>query len=159
MRGNYSWTKSRVIGIAPRYRNLFSVRDYPEYRPGATFQYLPEHTWGVGVTYAQAHSTVALTINGFGSLVNGGSVFRQRALAWYYIRLPQDVLNRSASFNNYVDRNPGYAMADMMASHQFSSWAEGVLQVHNLANYYLNDLDATFPVVGRQMMFGLRIRL
>jgi outer membrane receptor protein involved in Fe transport len=158
-RGNYNWTKSRMIGIAPRYRDLFSVRAYPQYQPGATFQYLPEHTWGTDVTYAHMHSTVALTVTGFGRVVNRATTFYQQALALYDIRLPQNLQNASAPYGSYVNENQGYTMADVMASHRLSARVEGVLQMHNLANYYTNDLDAGFPVLGRQTMLGLRIRL
>jgi outer membrane receptor protein involved in Fe transport len=158
-RGSYSWTKSRVIGISPQYQKLFPARDYPDYRPGATFQYLAEHTWGLGATYAQSRSTVALAITGIGSLVSRSSAFRHQALDWYSIRLQQNAQNTSASYSSYVSKNSGYAMADVTASHRFSSWAEGVLQVRNLADYYANDFDAEWPVLGRQTMFGLRIRL
>src|SRR5262249_52882271 len=36
-RGTYSWTKSRTIGVNPKYRAFFA--NQPQYTPGATFQY------------------------------------------------------------------------------------------------------------------------
>jgi len=153
-RGTYSWTKSRTIGVNPKYRAFFDQINYPQYQPGATFQFLPEHTWAVGITYARAATTIGINVTGTGRATNVEDDFYYRNLA--YTRLPQNQLNMSP-YGRYVSFNAGYALADLMVSHHFASPVEGVLQVQNLGNRYTNDLDAQFASMGRQVKLGMRL--
>jgi hypothetical protein len=156
-RGTYSWTKSRTIGVNPKYRSQFPALWYPQFQPGATFQFLPEHTWALGVTYAREATTVGLSVSGTGQARNEGDAFSYRYLL-SSVRLPQNRLNVSAPYGSYISHNRGYAMADMTASHRFASRMEGVLQVLNLNDFYINDLSAGGAVIGRQFKVGLRLR-
>jgi hypothetical protein len=152
-RGTYSWTKSRVLGITPKYREFFA--NIREYQPGAVFGMLPEHTWALGFTYAQGRTTVALNMTGNGQIPGGGSAMYYNALS-SSIRLMPD--RQSLTFSGWsVDK--GYVLSNLSAARRFSSWVEGVLQIDNLTNRYRNDYDLTFPVMGRQTKGGLRIRL
>jgi outer membrane receptor protein involved in Fe transport len=158
-RGAYSWTKSRVIGMTPKYRSSFPARDYPGYQPGAAFASLPEHTWALGVTYARRQTTVALNVMGTGLialLYPSSGDFYLRNLSGS-IRLRQNRLNINPG--QYFSANRGYALADLMMAHRVSSSVEGTLHVQNLTNRYTNDTDAAYATLGRQGRLGLRIRL
>jgi outer membrane receptor protein involved in Fe transport len=160
-RGTYSWTKSRSLGVTPHFRESFASQlvYFPEYRQGAMFSYLPEHTWAVGVTYARAQTTVGLNLTGIGQFRNGVDEF---ALEHFdgSIRLPQNRLNFDPYlFRNYTSLSRGYTMADITATHRFSQRMESVLEIQNLTDHYTQDAGATFATLGRQIKMGLRIRL
>jgi outer membrane receptor protein involved in Fe transport len=155
-RGTYSWTKSRVIGITPKYRPFFVNK--PEYQPGAMFQFLPEHTWAFGVTYARAASSIALNVTGLGQVFNRADDFSLEHLS-NNIRLLQNQLNMSAvNAGRYVSINSSYALADLIVSHRFSPRIEALLQLSNLTDRYTNDLAADYASIGRQVKAGWRVR-
>ena len=156
-KGTYSWTKSRVIGIAEKYRAQFPPGLYPQYQTGATFNFLPEHTWALGMTYTQSRTTISLSVNGTGRLRNTDNVFFYQNLA-SSIRLRANNLNVSAPQWSYISFNRSYALTDLNATHRLSARVEGVLQVQNLSNLYVNDLDGGSAVMGRQTKIGFRIR-
>jgi len=156
-KGTYSWTKSRTIGVDPKYRALFDAITYPQYQPGATFAYLPEHTWHLGTTYSTANATFGVNVTGLGRTTNQLDEFFQRNLA-PSIRLKSNVLNLGYG-RGYMASNAGYALVDLTASRRISSRAEGVLQVQNLTDRYTNDYDGRLASIGRQTKIGLRIRL
>lgn len=153
-RGTYSWTKSRTIGITPKYRALFA--NIPQYQPGATFRFLPEHTWAIGVTYAKSASTVAFNMTGAGRTANAFDDFFHENI-YNLIRLPQNRLSFGPP-SNYISFNKGYALADITASHRFVPRLEGVLQIQNLTDHYVNDYYAAYAIMGRQTKIGLRVR-
>jgi hypothetical protein len=155
-RGTYSWTKSRSLGVTPAYRKYFDSRIYRQYQPGASFQFLPEHTWALGVTYGRAGTTVALNVTGTGQLANVENAFALRYLDGN-IRLKQNQLNLNSG--SYVNFNRGYSLADVNAVQRFSPHLEGVLQVQNLTNRYVNDYASIYATLGRQTKAGLRIRM
>jgi outer membrane receptor protein involved in Fe transport len=156
-RATYSWTKSRTIGIDPQYRQQFQpVSFYPQYQIGATFAYFPEHTWAVGLTYAHAQTTVALNVNGVGSFVNSADELSSRYLS-STIRL-QSYDRWNLSGLGYRSNVEGYTMGDLSVTHRFTSHIEGLLQIQNLGNLYVNDYDATYPTIGRQSKVGARLR-
>jgi len=147
--GTYSWTKSRVIGITPRYRQFF-----PILVPGAAFMNTPEHTFAGSVQYARRGTSVALNLQGQG-ILNGDvdpKGYREcRALT----RLWQTCggINPGPTQMSL----PGYLLADLNVTHHLSAHADGVLQIQNLANSYA--ADGGVAVIGRQTKAGLRIRL
>jgi len=153
----YSWTKSRTIGSDPHYKALMPFNRYPwfQYRPGATFQYLPEHTWATTFTYARASTTASLSFNGSGRVWNNGSKFYDEHLSGS-VRLQQNVWRFDAG---YFNTNPVNTLADFTVSQRFRPWVDGVLEVHNLTNQYPEDELSWIAVMGRQMKAGLRIRL
>lgn len=154
-RGTYSWTKSRIIGIAPQYRAYFA--DDPTYQRGGTFQYLPEHTWAWGVTYARARSAIGLNVTGTGRLtIRFQNDFNLKGLS-PGIRLPQNRFNVS-NVSRYVNSNAPYTLADLNASQRFGTHVEAVLQVQNLGDKYVNDYYAGYASLGRQVKGGFRIR-
>jgi outer membrane receptor protein involved in Fe transport len=161
-KGTYSWTKSRSLGLTPKFRASAKslLRFDPVYRPGATFEYLPEHTWALGTTYARASTTLALNVTRTGPLMNNGDELYLRNIE-PGIRLTTNRWNvrNQDPRNFYVSSSSGYIIADMTASHRFSPRVEGVIEAQNLTNHYAQDLWAGFASMGRQARGGLRIRL
>jgi len=156
-RGTYSWTKSRIIGITPKYRALYPATSYPQYRQGAPFDYLPEHTWALGITYASSASTLGLNVNGRARTTIDRNDFYTQHLSGN-IRLPQNRLIVSNSRYQYVNVSAGYALTSLVATHRVSTRLEGLLQVDNLLNHYQNDVSGAYASMGRQSNVGLRLR-
>lgn len=152
----YSWTKSRVIGITPRYRSLLVDRAFI---PGQTFDFIPEHTGALSVSYAQHATSVSLNVSGSGTtsrpvsqtdLDRGtASSIRLRMRGAYKINSIPDVYRQPVA---------GYATANMNATHRFSDRISTTLQISNLADYYRNDVDIYYPTPGRQTNIGLSLR-
>jgi outer membrane receptor protein involved in Fe transport len=158
--GTYSWTKSRTIGITPEFLARFSslLHYVPQYRRGATYQLLPEHTWAATTTYARAKTTVSFNVAGVGRFRIYDDNFYARNLDGG-IRLNQNRQNISDNLvQNYVSMTPGYALMDITASHRVTESIEGVVQLQNIANRYSNDITARQAAIGRQTKIGLRIR-
>jgi hypothetical protein len=155
-RGTYSWTKSRSLGITPQYRRLFSdVTYYPTYQPGATYALLPEHTWAMGITYARARTSVALNVTGTGRVRTNANQFSATSLA---PQIRDQQYRYNMDWNRYISLNNGYALADLNASQRFASQVEGVLQVTNLTNNYINDYSYGVATIGRTGKVGFRVR-
>jgi len=151
----YSWTKSRMLGITPKYAIQFPFDRYPQYQRGATFTYLPEHTMALGFTYALSRTTVALNLSQTGRARNFESTFYLANLDGN-IRLPGNIASNVAW--PFINFNDPYILADLNASHRFTNAVEGVLQIQNVANHYVNDFFGANAVMGRQTKGGLRIR-
>jgi outer membrane receptor protein involved in Fe transport len=152
-RGTYSWTKSRVIGVTPKYRSLLQGGLY---QVGRSVQTLAEHTWALTFSYVQARSSVSLNVNGIGPMMRFEN---ELTAAIDYSRLYQDkprTSNPWSSANSYP--TPGYTQADLNVAHRLSNTIEGVLQVQNLSNYYHNDYNERFATIGRQTKVGMRVR-
>jgi len=147
--GTYSWTKSRLIGITPRYQALF-----PQYVKGATFQSLPEHTYALDLQYTSALTTVSLNFQGQGALYSGGDALTYQVID----RRLDNTAPLLALPVGYVSRFPGYTSADLNVARRFSAYVEGVLQVHNLTDAYRNDASYQYASIGRQTKAGIRIR-
>jgi len=157
-KGTYSWTKSRSLGVFHQYLSKFDVIGYPTFQPGATFDYLPEHTWAVGMTYVQAATTVAFNLTGVGRLVTTNDARTWHRYLDFGIRLDQN-RGREETTGDYVSANNGYVLADLNATHRFSSSVESVVQVQNLANRYANDRIGSWASMGRQTKVGFRLSL
>jgi len=153
--GTYSWTKSRTIGVNPKYRSQYSATTYPQYQKGATFAYLPEHTWAAGIQYAHARSSVALNVTGIGALKTHGSELYYRHLSLNEIRLQADHWRATAA--QFPSFNKGYAMADLNASQRLASWVEMLVQIHNLTDHYPTDAGGGYATLGRQTQLGFRL--
>lgn len=151
-RGVYSWTRSRIIGVTPQYRNLLGTNIL--FQVGRSFDYLPEHTWSVSETMRTRRTTVALTINGHGQLYKGRDHLLNSAFTTWrdpYYKLRQNVPA------NYRSLGKAGATADFNASHRFTSEIEGILQVRNIADFYEQDMDIAVASLGRQSRAGLRV--
>lgn len=154
-RGTYSWNKSRMIGITQKYRERFT--GFILVQPGATFNFLPEHTWSTNIGYALGRTALSLNVNGVGQLhpyTLTGWLNNQTA----FLRL-QIVRPRMNVPTGYRETASGYATADLNASHRLSSSVEGTLQILNLGDFYRNDSQFAFATLGRQTKLGLRIRM
>jgi len=152
--GTYSWTKSRSLGMTPRFAAQFTA---PQYQRGAAFQLVSEHTWAIGTTYATAGRTLGLHVNGASPFVNLSSQTQIDHLTPYFIRLQGDVWKMS-NFQAYINRTQPIVQVDLDATQRFTSHLEGTIHVLNLGNGYETDLDAHNPVAGRQTQLGFRIR-
>jgi outer membrane cobalamin receptor len=152
-KGTYSWTKSRVIGITPKYRA--ALADDPMYQPGASFQFLPEHTWALGVTYANQRNTVALNFTGTGELLGYGNTFYYERLS-SFVRLQANRYIYNAFGWNQMNR--GYVLADLNATRRLSPAVDAMVQVQNIGDVYGNDVDASQATIGRQTKIGVRLR-
>jgi outer membrane cobalamin receptor len=157
--GTYSWTKSRSLCVTPEFQNNFAslIQYAPQYRRGATFELLPEHSWAFSVTYAQSRTRVGLTVTGSGQARMGDDALSARHLAGD-IRLLQDrwiVIDGPG----VILLSPGYAMADVTAAQRFLPWVEGILEVRNLTAKYRNDMTPYNASIGRQGKVGAKIRL
>lgn len=153
-RGTYSWVKSRVLGITPRYRSVLQATN-PAFQPGRPFDYVPEHTWAIGITYAQSRNTVSLSMNGVGMRYVNSNFLSLNATAFparfHFTRLRMDL-------SGYRPLAAGYATADLDAARRFSSRLEAVLHVTNITDYYQNDFGADYAAAGRVSRVGLRLR-
>jgi len=157
--GTYSWTKSRTIGVNPKYRSQYTADRYPQYQKGATFAFLPEHTWAAGVTYTHARGSVALNLTGIGALTTRGNELFYRHLD-SFIRLDGNRWRMNDDGSLVIPTfNRGYAMTDLNASQRLAGWAEMLLQVHNLTDYYPTDAGGQYATPGRQTQLGFRLRL
>jgi hypothetical protein len=156
-RGTYSWSKSRVIGVDQRFRTRFDATIYPQYQPGSSLNYLPEHTWGATIGYARAATTVALTLNGTGLTTSFDSELKTKI---FYSRI--DAAKPRMAVPNSLQQKmtrPGYTIADFNASQQLSSTVASFLQVLNIADYYRDDYSNNNASMGRQTRIGVRVRL
>jgi outer membrane cobalamin receptor len=150
--GTYSWTKSRMLGITPKYRSALS--DNPDYQPGLSFRHLPEHTWALNTSYAATRTRVMLSVHGVGELwsnnTGGPELSAARRLRMERPRMQFPL--------GYRINNASYANIDLSSSHHITEKIEGTLQVNNLRNSYRNDYSWNYAVIGRQTRFGVRLR-
>jgi outer membrane receptor protein involved in Fe transport len=153
-RGTYSWTKSRVLGITPRYRERLQSTN-PDLTPGRPFDYIPEHTWALGVTYAHAATSVTLSTNGTGLSYRANQLLSLGASP--QARLKTDLL-RVGLPTGFRQIGRGYTMTDLNASHRFTSHIDALLQMNNVADAYHNDISPQLATMGRQTKVGVRIR-
>jgi outer membrane receptor protein involved in Fe transport len=153
--GTYSWTKSRIIGMTPKYRAQF-----PQYVVGAPFALMPEHTYSIGVRYVTAATLVGLDLQGQGFTLGTGA---NGEATWAWLdrppRLPNEVprVLDIPQIAHFV--LPGYTKTNLTASRRLTTSCEGILQVDNLLNSYAGDYNALKAEIGRQTKLGLRIRL
>jgi len=152
LKGTYSWNKSRILGVTPRYRAQF-----PQYPPGSVFYQLPEHTWATDVTYARGRTTASVNIQGQGLLYQNpfddALVFNNIAS-----RLAFQRSARMSFPQAFVGRSPGYAIADLNVSQRMSAVLDGMLQIQNLTDFYQADPGVSYASIGRQTKVGLRVR-
>jgi hypothetical protein len=155
-RGTYSWTKSRVIGLAPSYRSRFPSS---QFQPGSTFSAVPEHTWAMGVQYANAVTSVSYNVHGQGELYNlsyeialQDALANQTAYTRLSVRSPRISLPE-----NYRAQTVGYALMDLNLLHHLTDHVDGVLQVQNIADAYQRDVGIGNATMGRQTKVGVRV--
>lgn len=153
-RGTYSWVKSRIIGVTPKYRAFLSGSEFEKGRP---FDYVPEHIWALGFTYTESRSTVSLSINGVGMRYVSADALSLATSSSSRFQLSRPRMDLG-SFGSYRSRGAGYATADLNAIHRLSSIADATLQITNLTDFYENDFSALYASPGRSSRIGLRIR-
>jgi len=153
-KGTYSWTKSTVIGVPPRYQKFFSGIE--GFRKGDRFQFLPEHTWALDFSYTKARATVSLDVNGTGQSLINMNQLSQAHLNPYQTRLMNDLWNVNSYYLTVAN---GYTLADLNGTYRLFGTTDAVLQVQNLTNNYRNDYSAIYATAGRQFKAGVRMRL
>jgi hypothetical protein len=107
-------------------------------------------------TYAHARSTVSLSLTGIGKRTLGSNALTIESSTSRRIPITRPRMNMG--FDVYRPNEPGYAMADVNATHRLSSRIDGVLQIRNLTDYYPNDFSADYAVLGRVSSAGFRVR-
>jgi len=151
-KGTYSWTKSRLIGVAPAYRLQF-----PQYVVGAPFSFLPEHTYSAQLQYANAGTNVVLNVHGQGSTPYTGS--NSLVYATLFSRTAATDAPRTSLPGNLVFYGTTYSTADLNASRRMSNHVEAIVQVQNLANRFAIDpyYGLLYAAMGRQTKLGARV--
>jgi hypothetical protein len=149
----FSNTKSRIIGITPKFRREFSY-----YVVGSSFDGLAEHTWGVVETYARGGTMMSLAVNGVGQ-IGGGDKFQKEIGGYGTIRLSVNNRVRMSVPQLYHGLYHPYATAYLNVHQRLSSHVDGIVQLNNLLNAFRNDIDAFSANIGRQTSLGLQIRL
>jgi len=149
--GTYSWNKSRLIGITPRYRGQF-----PQYVAGAPFKFIPEHTYALGVAYVRGRTRVAYNIQGQGSWQSIGGYFWERT--------GNSLATRLQVHNSRVSRPPifaevrrGFQHGDMNVSQQVTRHVDALVQINNLTNKYSSEVDPYVQQAGRTTGLGIRL--
>lgn len=155
--GTYSWTKSRMIGLSRGFqKKTVSGINAAKFAPGASFGYLPEHTWATSLTYSRSLTSIMFNVNGTGFLFRGNEDELSNSVSTG-IRL-LNTRPRTGVPTNYRPVAPGYVMMNLNASQRFSHRVEGTLQINNLTNFYQNDYSPRYAVIGRQSNLGVRVR-
>jgi len=150
--GTYSWNRSRVIGVTPRYRQVF-----PTIVAGAAFLQAPEHTFAGSLQYARAGTTITLNLQGQGIInANGDPKGVTGCRAGFRLKLPCGTF--TANGGKVRMANPGYARTDLNVTHRLLAQVDGLLQIQNLSDSYQFDGGGQSTVIGRQSKAGLRIR-
>jgi len=160
-RFTYSWTKSRIIGVTPKYRSHF-----PDLVPGQPFEDVPEHTYAVSISYSNAATQLSLNVQGQGTAWRTSFDPGENSEACNELcretlaRLRIQYSPRMTSFGSMGLRSlfPGYAKADLNLTQRVTSWLDGTLQVNNVMDSYRSDLSQGYGVPGRQGTLGLRMR-
>jgi hypothetical protein len=147
--GTFSWNKSRLIGITPRYRNQF-----PQYVVGAAFDNIPEHTYGLGFSYARGKTRVAYNLQGQG-MAKAPSGVLSSTLGDYRLMGNRPRMEFPLLFKEVF---PGFPLGDLNASRQFTSNIEVILHVVNVTNSFQGDIDPLVPQSGRMTSVGIRMR-
>jgi len=149
--GTYSWTKSRMIGITPKYRG-----QWPQFAVGVPFNWTPEHTYAVGLAYARGGTRVAYNLQGQGA-------WRDHAYDFFYRTgigntRSQMYRPRMQVPNPFYYMRSGYYLGDVNVSQRFTRQIEGLIQINNLHNSYLSENNPLVPQAGRTTGLGLRVR-
>jgi len=148
--GTYSWSKSRLIGITPKYR-----RQFPQYVKGGTFNSIPEHTYALGVAYARAGTRVAYNLQGQGIVHTppDGGISSKAAYYRFYSLGPR--VDFPPIFTEIYQ---GFPIGDLNVSQRLSARIDGTLRVKNLTNSYKSDVDPLVAQAGRTTGLGLRVQ-
>jgi len=150
--GTYSWNKSRLIGITPRYRNQF-----PDFVVGSSFDEIPEHKYGIGVTYTNGKTRVTYNVQGQGlSHLNSSYTYLDRIAN--VARLGANNRLRMRIPSTYSEMTPRFYLSDLNAEQQLTRWLSGLLEIHNVANSFNTDISPTEAQPGRVTGIGFRAR-
>jgi len=151
-RGTYSWTKSRLIGITPRYRAQF-----PQYTVGAPFDYSPEHTYAIDVTYAHGGTTLSTNWQGLGQLGGVNSLVMDQ-LVGFGTRLSAQYAPRYQDSPGFHPVTAGYVVGDANLQQRVTSYLDVEAHLTNIRSVRQNDYSATAGSPGRTTILALRLR-
>jgi outer membrane receptor protein involved in Fe transport len=150
-RVTYSNTKSRILGITPKYR-----REYPQFVVGASFNGIAEHTWALVETYAWGGTSLSLDANGVGAIWGDSKMGYESRYGLIRLWATQGL--RISVPDNFRDYTHPYMRANMDLHQRLSSHVDGVVQVSNLVN--TSRTDGIFAQsVGRNVTLGVQLRL
>jgi len=152
LNGTYTYMKSRIIGVSPKFRSQF-----PQYAVGGSFSTLPEHTYGMGLTYTNGATRISYNLQGQGHAISSASRTVLGTVGTDY-RLWIQQTPRLGIPSTYSEVYPGFFLGSINASHQFSTLIEGTLQINNVTNSYQGDISPTEMQSGRMTGLGVRFR-
>lgn len=153
LQGTYSWTLSRILGFTSQYNSR--TADAYGFIIGDSFGRFPEHTYAFGARYNHGGSSFGFNLHGRGSEYVGGSPFDVLSSRG---RFPQyEAPKITASSTAFRSPLAPHATADINASQRLSASVQGLLQIQNLGNTYVNDLPS-LASIGRQTKVGLRVQ-
>jgi len=155
VKGTYSWTTSRVIGVNQKWESKLYG---DQFKPGYMYKYVPEHTWGLVFTYATQATMLTANVNGIGMMLFGSAQDMTFYNNNYLFRINTDK-HRIDWPITYRGVTPGYATVDVNVAQRLTHAVDALVQIQNATNYYHNDLDAYYATIGRQSKLGLRVRL
>jgi len=152
--GTYSWNKSRLIGITPKYRKQF-----PQFVVGAPVADLPEHTYAVGLAYVHGGTRVSYNLQGQASRLETDFypwAIRTGNYSPRFYQLYQSRANFPAQIPNM---RPGYYLSDVNMSQHVNARVDVLVQINNVHNSYQGDAPESIPQAGRTTGLGLRLSL
>jgi len=155
MRGTYSFTKSRIIGITPLFRTQF-----PGIVVGQAFNNLAEHTWSYEVAYATGGNRLAYHWQGQGKQLTPFA-FSMLGVEVYSTRLQSPRVTGVCPPPTYGFCSvsmKGYGTGSIDGSHRFTQRFDGELHIVNVWNNYQTDAFPGYRSGGRQERIGVRVR-
>lgn len=147
LKGQFAYTRSRIVRLAPNYQGELRVGDQAEATPkygagGALSMSLSKHT---SITAGVTHV----------------SSWRYLDYLAYYACLGSTAPCRNATFafnRDYLATYPGFTKLNATISHDFSSGISVFASVDNLTNDQSYEIYNGNPVMGRITTVGLRFR-
>lgn len=147
--GAYTWARSRVAAVDPRYEGIA--------RPGDLFPGLPERNGSVSLRYRSGRVNAGVVANGIGS-----SLMDQfGSEAWFRCtqsRLPVTSDRICSGVTRAQRFAEGYWDADADVSFALTPTLTPFLRVKNLGNTTRNERSFALPVMGRITTLGVRLR-
>jgi len=150
--GTYSWTRSRLIGITPRYRLQF-----PYYVKGSSFGRFAEHTYAFGLAYAHGGTRIGYNLQGSGQEWTAETLW-SRSLDFKRLNADKEVMRLPDNAFRFLGVQALGPVGELNVSHQLTKRMEVLLRIDNVANSFRGDVDPLSAQPGRNTSVGLRMR-
>ncbi len=142
LRGQYGYTKSRIVQLAPGYTGALQVGDQS--------QFVPRHTAGLSATAPLQETTVTAGLSYVGS-------WEATDLLAFYSCLGGTGPCHS-TFRDYTTRYPDLLKVNASVARQITPLLSGFIAVDNLTNKEAYEYWNLKPVTGRVATVGLRFQ-